>query len=222
MQRKKQTINYPFTRINQNLHKTLRINLINALSGFKQAMLLGTCDTNGNTNLAMIGSITHLSSKPAKLSLLMRAHGLEQNIRRDSLKNIVSTGCFTLNHVHADILEAAHQTSAKYEPNISEFEQTGLTPTYSNTLAAPYVEQAHISFGCRFEKLIDLETNQLELVIAEIIEANIPENLFDKEGRVNLSDAGSLAVAGCDYYHQTIPHALYDLARPGQPPLKLK
>lgn len=208
---------YPENVLN-DLHKVPRTNLVNALSGFKQAMLLGSCDSHGNTNLAMVNSVTHISSKPSIISLLMRTHGIGQTTRRDSLQNILSTNNFTLNHVHTEIVTAAHQTSAKYPADISEFDQTGLTPFYSDAITAPYVAEARIRFGCRFRKLIDMGINQLELVIAEIVEADIPADIIGKEGHVSLSTADSLAVAGCDHYHSTTPIVRYGLARPGSDP----
>ena len=58
-----------------NLDKIYRLNLINSCTGYKSANLLGTVDSDGNTNLAVFSSITHLGSNPATVSYThLRAH----------------------------------------------------------------------------------------------------------------------------------------------------
>ena len=50
-----------------NLDKIYRLNLINSCTGYKSANLLGTVDNQGNTNVAVFSSITHLGSNPAMI-----------------------------------------------------------------------------------------------------------------------------------------------------------
>ncbi|MGO3346471.1 MAG: hypothetical protein ACTIM4_14665 [Marinomonas sp.] len=42
-----------------------RTQLINSLSGFKSANLIGTCNAQGQTNLAIFSSVFHLGASPA-------------------------------------------------------------------------------------------------------------------------------------------------------------
>lgn len=46
------------------LEQRFRTNLINSLSGFKSANLIGTQDKLGNTNLAIVSSVFHLGAHP--------------------------------------------------------------------------------------------------------------------------------------------------------------
>ena len=60
-----------------------RVTLINCLSGFKSANLIGTQDGQGRTNLAIISSAFHLGADPALLGFISRPdsplglHGLQ-------------------------------------------------------------------------------------------------------------------------------------------------
>ena len=108
-----------------DLEKIKKINLINSCSGYKSANLIGSISNEGITNVAVFSSITHLGSNPPTLGFIVRP----TTVPRDTYKNIMESGIFTINHVYEDILEDAHHTSAKYEEEISEFDITEIIIT---------------------------------------------------------------------------------------------
>ena len=86
------------------LAQRYRANLINSLSGFKSATLVGT--TNGVTNnLAIVSSIVHVGANPPLIGMIMRPH----TVTRDTLSNIKQQGFYTLNHVAVDWVDKAHK-----------------------------------------------------------------------------------------------------------------
>ncbi|WP_305016835.1 hypothetical protein [Mycobacterium tuberculosis] len=38
-----------------------------------------------------------------------------------TIANIERTGVYTINHIHTEIMQQAHQTSAKYDASVNEF-----------------------------------------------------------------------------------------------------
>ena len=52
-----------------NLEKQARIRLINSISGYKSANLIGTKNAKGMENLAIFSSVTHYGSDPAVLGV---------------------------------------------------------------------------------------------------------------------------------------------------------
>lgn len=52
----------------QAMDQRERARLINSLSGFKSANLIGTCDKQGLENLAVVSSVVHLGSNPPCLA----------------------------------------------------------------------------------------------------------------------------------------------------------
>ena len=101
-----------------------RARLVNSLSGFKSANLVGTADGEGRTACCIVSSVVHLGSNPALLGVVFRPPGDDAH----NYHNLAATGHSTLSHVTAAIHEAAHQTSARYAADVSEFEAVGLTP----------------------------------------------------------------------------------------------
>ena len=95
----------------------------------------------------------------------MRPH----TVVRDSLENIKSTGVYTINHVHKGMVKEAHQCSARYEPELNEFEKVGLTVDMSNVISAPFVAESRIKLAMSVKQISVIEHNQTELVIGEIV-----------------------------------------------------
>ncbi len=192
------------------LPQRVRANLINSLSGFKSANLVGTTSEDGVHNLAMISSAFHVGANPPLLGILMRPH----TVVRDTLANIKNTGVFTVNHVSKDFVEQAHQCSARYESETSEFEATGLQVQLANAIKAPYVEEAKIKMALQVEQVTKIELNNTELVIGRIVEVIIPNDSLLDDGYVDIEKYHSVAVSCLDSYHSTDRIDRYSYAKP--------
>jgi len=173
-----------------------RATFINGLSGYKSSNLIGTIDGNGHTNLSIISSLFHLGASPALVGFIIRP----SSARRDTLENILETKCFTINHVNKDILEQAHQTSARYPQEVSEFDACDLTAEYLDQFKAPFVAESRIKMAVelvREEKIIE---NNTHFIIGRIKKVYLPEDCLDDDGHVDINRAGSLCVSGLDTY----------------------
>ena len=124
----------------QGFSKLYRLNLINSITGYKSANMIGTKSNSGQENVAIFSSITHLGSNPALLHFTLRPN----TVPRDTYKNIKENYFFTVNHVSLGQIEQAHHTSAKYDENISEFDQTQLESEYRLDWHAPFVKSSPI------------------------------------------------------------------------------
>ncbi|GGG50406.1 flavin reductase family protein [Hymenobacter glacieicola] len=195
------------------LEKVFRLNLINAITGFKPANLLGTTDEQGHTNLAIISSVVHLGSNPALLGLVMRP----PSVPRHSYDNIRATGFYTLNHVHSGIIRQAHATSATIAREVSEFDACGLTAEYRDGFTAPYVQESQLQIGLQLQQEIPIELNGTVLLIGSVEHLYLPEAVLRPDGSLDLPAAGTVALSGLDTYYTATPVARYGYARPGQP-----
>ena len=195
-----------------------RAALINSLTGFKSANLVGTADTYGNTNLAIMSSAVHLGSHPPLIALVIRPGGEE----RHSLSNILTTGCFTINHVTEPMIAAAHQTAARYHRDISEFDATGLTPEWREGLSAPLVAEASVKLGLELREHRELEINGTHFLIGEITLADFPGEAMMEDGALSLALCGSVALTGLDTYHAATPVRRMAYAKPDLPPREIE
>ena len=201
------------------LEQRYRANLINCLSGFKPTVLVGTRDLDGNTNLAMFTNIFHVGANPALMGLLVRP--APADTERHTLENIIATGDFTLNHVTASMLPAAHQTSARFPRHISEFTATGLTPEWFEGCKAPYVAEAPIKIGLRLVENQTLPINDTTLVIGEVLAICLPEEIVREDGSLDLTREHIATSCGLDSYHTTTSGSRYRYAKPDTAPTKI-
>tara|TARA_R110000823_G_scaffold27609_12_gene80405 strand:- start:4718 stop:5500 length:783 start_codon:yes stop_codon:yes gene_type:complete len=201
----------------KSMPRLQRAAFVNSLSGFKPANLVGSVDADGRTNLALMSSVVHLGSDPALLALIIRPGGEE----RHTLHNIMRTGVFSINHVTADIINAAHQTAARYPQHVCEFAATGLTPRWAQGFAAPLVAEAGVKLGLTLREHQRLAINDTHLVIGEIVVAELDGEWLNTEGGVDLHRAGSVALSGLDTYHAARPLKRMAYAKPDLPPREI-
>ena len=201
----------------QTWERFYRANFINSLTGFKSVSLIGTISQSGQTNLAIFSSVVHLGSDPALIGFINRPIKAAPH----TLANIQSTGTYTINHVHPSFLELAHQTSAKYPEEVSEFDELGLTPEFFEATAAPFVKESKVKYALTLEQIIPIKVNNTFLVIGKLQSVALEENILLSDGFLELDKASSICSNGIDAYYSTQLIDRYEYAKPGVRPEKL-
>ncbi len=182
-----------------NLETRYRANFVNSLGGFKSFTLIGTKSPEGNNNLTAFSSLFHIGANPAICGLIIRPNEPRQN----TLGNILNTKSYTINQVLPEFYKKAHQTSAKYDEGVSEFDEVGLTAEFSNGIYAPFVKESKIKFACELVQKIDIELNGTTLIIGKIIQIIVPDELIGEDGYIDLDKAETVTCSGLDSYHTT-------------------
>ena len=194
----------------KNFKKVYRLNMINSITGYKSANMIGSRSNSGNENLAIFSSVTHLGSNPPLLSFTLRPN----TVPRHTYKNFRVNKVFTVNHVTLYQIEDAHHTSAKYDEEISEFNQTGLSPEYKNDFYAPFVKGSPVQLGCRYLNEYDIIENGCVLIVAAIEHIFIENQLLKDDGWVKLEDGDVMTINGLDGYALPKLQKRLDYARP--------
>ncbi len=182
------------------LEKRIRTALVNSLSGFKSLNLIGTANTTGQTNLAIFNSVVHIGADPALMGFISRPDSVE----RHTLENIKETGFYTINHVNTDIFEKAHQTSARYGREESEFDAAGLGVDYKDNFPAPFVRESRVQIGLTLKEIVPVRSNNTLLVVGEITDLYFPGEIWDADqGIFDFEKAATVAGSALDGYHTT-------------------
>jgi flavin reductase (DIM6/NTAB) family NADH-FMN oxidoreductase RutF len=192
------------------LDRVPRLTLINSITGYKPANLIGTINDTGQTNLAIISSVVHLGSDPALIGFVMRPLIGE----RHTMENILQTNYYTINHINEDIAERAHFTSADLARDISEFDKCHLTPQYLDGFVAPYVAESKIKLGMSLAQKIDITINGCILVVGRLEHIFMDDDYISPEYAVDLNEAGTICISGLDTYHKVEKFASFSYARP--------
>jgi flavin reductase (DIM6/NTAB) family NADH-FMN oxidoreductase RutF len=181
-----------------NFSERKRASLINSLSGFKSSNLIGTQDEEGRTNLSIVSSAFHLGASPALIGFIIRP----DSFPRHTLENIDKTKYYTINHINRGILKRAHQTSARYPKDQSEFDTCNLKPEYLNNFLAPFVSESKIKMAVEKIRIEKLSENGTNLIIGKILDIYFPDDCFEDIGRLDIGKAGTITVSGLDTYYE--------------------
>ncbi len=184
--------------------------LLNKVSGLKPANLIGTISKTGQTNLAVFNSVVHIGANPPYLGFILRPTSVE----RHTYENIKEAGVYTINQITTAIHQQAHQTSAKYDRAISEFEAVGLREHYHLDFPAPFVMESPIKIGLQFEEEQYIKCNATRLVIGKVVHLLLPEAAVAEDGHVALSELDSVAIGGLDSYYSVELLGRYGYAQP--------
>jgi flavin reductase (DIM6/NTAB) family NADH-FMN oxidoreductase RutF len=182
----------------ESMEKLARVQFANTLPGPKPISLIGSINSLGQTNLAPFSSVTHLGSNPALIGLISRPDLVD----RHTLSNILDTHSYTINHVHSQILEQAHNCSARYSRETSEFTATGLTPHFEPGITAPFVAESRFRFALDLVETIPISANDTILIIGKVRLVQLPEDHLSEDGSIDLTAIDSLASTALDTYFQ--------------------
>ena len=175
------------------MDKIEKLNLINSCTGFKSANLIATKSIEGNTNVAIFSSVTHLGSSPSLIGFIVRP----TTIPRDTYKNIMETGYFTVNHITIDMIADAHHTSANYDSGISEFDKTNLEEEYKEGINIPFVKGSPVQLYCKYVNEYIIKENDTIHIIASIEHIFFDEALEHKDGWLQLDKGNIVAIKWC-------------------------
>jgi flavin reductase (DIM6/NTAB) family NADH-FMN oxidoreductase RutF len=173
-----------------------KLNLINSCTGFKSANLIATKSIEGNTNVAIFSSVTNLGSSPSLIGFIVRP----TTVPRNTYKNIMETGYFTVNHITIDMISDAHHTSANYGSEISEFDKTNLEEEYKDGINIPFVKGSPVQLYCKFVNEYIIKENDTIHIIASIEHIFYDEVLEHKDGWLQLDKGNIVALNGVDGY----------------------
>jgi flavin reductase (DIM6/NTAB) family NADH-FMN oxidoreductase RutF len=200
-----------------NMTSRYRAQVINSLSGFKSANLIGTCNKDNINNLAMFSSVFHLGSSPALVGFITRPNSVE----RHTLENIQQTKQFTINQVNDSFWQEAHQTSARYNASECEFEKTGLTAEIIDGMNAPFVKESRLKYALTLKEIVPLQLNGTLLVIGEITNIICAKAAIKDDGYIDIESLNTVMVSGLDSYHTSQRLSRLSYAKPNNKPITL-
>jgi len=187
-----------------------RAQFINSLSGFKSANLIATQDVNGNCNLAIFSSVIHLGASPALVGFIMRP----DNGDRHTLSNIINTKYYTINQISHEFYQGAHQTSARYPKDQSEFIPAGLSTCYIENINAPFVKESKLKYAVKLREIMPITCNNTQFIIGEINHIICEDDVIQQDGYVDIEAIKTVSLSGLDSYHITERLSRLSYAKP--------
>lgn len=170
----------------------------------------GTRGSDGVNNLAPFSFYNCFSANPPIVGFAPIRH--PDGRKKDTLRNIEHSGCFTLSTVSLNLVNQMSKSAALLAPGQDEFVYAGLTAAQAQHVAAPYVAGALLVFECELREIISFgETAGAgTLVLGEIKYIHVKDELY-QNGRIDFVALDPVARLAGNWY-STI-HDRFELER---------
>lgn len=140
---------------------------------------VSSINADGAFNLAPFSFFTAISANPPVIcfSPMVRA---SDGTRKDTLRNIESTGEFVVNIVSEDFAAQMNLCSVEFPPEVDEFAASGLTPVASELVKPPRVAESRVNMECRLMQIVNVSAKPLggSLVIGEVLRFHVADEVF--------------------------------------------
>ncbi len=194
----------------KGFEKQYRATLISSITGYKAANMVGTISADGFLNLAVFSSVVHVGSNPPLIGIITRPVENE----RHTYQNILNSGFYTVNAISHSMHERAHQTSARYPVEVSEFEACSFKAAFHNGFLAPFVEESPLKLACSLQEEIHIRSNNTRMLVGSIESIHLDEHLLGSDGYIHLDKADIVAISSLDGYNRVAPPDRYQYAKP--------
>ena len=165
---------------------------------------VSTLSKDGIENLAPFSYFNGICSNPPSIMFCPARRGYD-GITKDTLNNIRDTEEFAVNIVSEDFAEQMVSTSTDFEPEVNEFEISGLTPEPCQKIAPPKVAEAKISFECKLNQIVPVGNEGPGggfVVIGTIVLFHIDDDVYE-DGYINLEKLRPIGRLAGNMYTRT-------------------
>jgi len=165
---------------------------------------VSTLSKDGFENLAPFSYFNGICSNPPSIMFCPARRGYDGKTK-DTLNNIRDTEEFAVNIVSEDFAEQMVSTSTDFEPEVNEFEVSGLTPEPCQRIAPPKVAEAKISFECKLNQIVPVGNEGPGggfVIIGTIVLFHIDDDVYE-DGYINLEKLRPIGRLAGNMYTRT-------------------
>ncbi len=165
---------------------------------------VSTLSKDGFENLAPFSYFNGICSNPPSIMFCPARRGYDGKTK-DTLNNIRDTEEFAVNIVSEDFAEQMVSTSTDFEPEVNEFEVSGLTPEPCQKIAPPKVAEAKISFECKLNQIVPVGNEGPGggfVIIGTIVLFHIDDDVYE-DGYINLGKLRPIGRLAGNMYTRT-------------------
>ena len=173
---------------------------------------VSTISSEGIRNLAPFSFFNGVSSNPPALVISVTRNS--DGSKKDTLRNIESTGEFVVNSVNEWLLGPMNQCSGQYPYGVDEMQKVGLTPLPSETVKPFRVKESAAHFECKVYKTLEVGdgTEGSSTLIVGVIERIHIHSLAYRDGKIVLEEFKPLSRMAGNAYARV--EGVFNLPRP--------
>jgi flavin reductase (DIM6/NTAB) family NADH-FMN oxidoreductase RutF len=156
------------------------------------AALISCGATAEEFNLLTVAWLGTICSNPPMCYISVRPE-------RHSYQIIKQNMAFVINLTNENMARATDWCGVRSGKNFNKFQEMRLTPTLSDNVAAPYIEQSPLSIECKVKEIVPLGSH--DMFIADVVNILADEQYIDsRTGEFRLADAKLIAYSHGHYH----------------------
>lgn len=132
--------------------------------------------------------------------------------RKDTGRNIRTTGEFVVNLVDEDRLKVMNVTATEYGPAVDEFTVSGLSSQASLSIGAPRIAESPVSFECKLMQIVELGSNR-SLILGLVQVMHIRDDLLINPERFHVDTAKMRLVGRMQGNSYIVCDDIFEMAR---------
>ena len=160
----------------------------------------------GVDNCAPFSFSMGVSSAPMVLAVSV---GSRDGAPKDTARNILDTREFVVNLVTEAIAEKMNVASGDYAPEVSEFEEAGLTRAPCEVVNAPRIAESPVGFECRLLQHVVVADNTV--FFGEVVRLHVDDRVMS-DGLVDARKLRAIGRLGAGQYCRTTD--VFEMKRP--------
>lgn len=179
---------------------------------------VSTIDSDGALNLAPFSYFTGVCTDPMTV-LFCPVVPSRAGSRKDTLRNVQSTGEFVINFTNRDNADPMNRCATDLPAGESEFEWAGVTPEPSRTVRVPRVAEAPIAYECRLQQIVTIsdQPGGGYIVIGEVQHIVVRDEILTN-GRIDREKYQPIGrLGGNDYVAVSETFTMERIPAPPQP-----
>ncbi|MBL4705959.1 MAG: flavin reductase family protein, partial [Flavobacteriales bacterium] len=150
------------------------------------------------------------------IAIFSPARSGRTNTTKDTYNNVKSIPEVVINIVNFDLVHQMSLASSPYDPEISEFEKSGLTPVPSDLIRPFRIKESPVQFECKVIEVKELgdQGGAGNLVICEIVKIHISEAVLDENQAIDQHKIDLVARMGGNWYCRADKNSMFEIAKP--------
>ncbi|MCB1509921.1 MAG: flavin reductase family protein [Hyphomicrobiaceae bacterium] len=179
---------------------------------------ISSVDSAGVVNLAPYSFFNAVAYRPPTVMFSVGHGQVEDDGKKDTLRNVLETGEFVQNFVTMDNRAAMNATSADLPKDVDELLRASLTPLPSRLVKPPRVAESPIHFECKVVGHYDLPNTQGQhhytVVFGEVLGIHIDDAYITADGQIDVARLVPLARLGYQDYASVTGDKIFTMERP--------
>ncbi|MCR5101700.1 MAG: flavin reductase family protein [Butyrivibrio sp.] len=155
------------------------------------AVMVSCAREGEKPNIITVAWAGNVCSSPACVSISVRPERYSYDI-------ISETGEFVINLTSKSLAYASDWCGVRSGKDFDKFKEMRLTPSQSNKISAPGIEESPVNIECRVIQSIPLGTHVM--FVAEVMCVDVDEEYLDEKGRLDLKKANLVAYSHGEYF----------------------